>query len=306
MRRILLIHNPVAARVRPKRLQAVIDVLRDEGCEVQLASTEGVGDAVNIAREGVERGVDVVAVYGGDGTMIQAVQGMIDYDVPIGLIPGGTGNLLAANLGLPRNPLQAARIVATGVPRTIDLGRLESANGVRYFAVASGAGFDAELMAGTEGTAKRKWGMAAYVARAFRILATLKPTRFRLEIDNQVHELEAATVMIANCGTILPPVLRLGADIAPDDGALDVVVLHANNVWQAVAAVVQLMRHREDGERVQRFRGWSVRIEADRATPVQLDGEPNGRTPFEVAILPGGLKVMVSADGLPGNGADIP
>lgn len=306
MRRVLLIHNPVAARVRTKRLNAVIEVLRQEGCEVEVATTSAVGDAVEIARQGAAGGVDVVAIYGGDGTMIQAVEGMIDFDLPIGLIPGGTGNLLAANLGLPRNPLRAARVVATGVPREIDLGRMESAAGVRYFAVAGGAGFDAELMAGTHGSAKRKWGMAAYVVRAFHLLGTMRTTRFRLRVDGQTHEFGAVTVMVANCGSIMPPILHLGAKVVPDDGLLDVVALRAANLWQALTAVLQLIRGREDGKFVRRYRGWSVRVEADRDTAVQLDGEPNGQTPFEAVVMPRGLKVLVAAPGLPGNGSDIP
>ena len=306
MRRVLLIHNPVAARTRSRRLQQVIDTLRRGECDVQVASTGGVGDAVNLAREGAVNGVDIVAVYGGDGTMMQAVQGIINHEIPIGLIPGGTGNLLAANLGLPRNPVRAAEIVATGAPRPIDLGKFESADGVRYFAVASGAGFDAQLMAGTPSVSKRKWGMGAYVVRAFRILSSLRPTRFTLVVDDETHEVRAASVLVANCGTVFPPILHLGADIALDDGALDVVILDAASVWQVFLTLGVLLRRRVDGVRVRRFRGRKVRVEADGPVPVQLDGEPNGRTPFAATILPGRLKVIVPAGGLPRGGPGIP
>lgn len=292
-RRVLLIHNPAAARSYPRRLAAARSTLEREGCAVQVAETRGPGDAVELARLGVREGVDVVAVYGGDGTMMQAVEGMIGEGVPLGLIPGGTGNLLASNLGIPWNPRRAAQTIARGCVRAIDLGRLESDGRVRYFAVASGAGYDADIMSGTTGPAKRRWGMTAYVARVIRTLGAISPAPYRLVVDGETHEVEAVTVVVANCNQIVPPWLKLGRRVAPDDGLLDVVVLNAGGLLDAASVVWQLVRQAPDSDGVRRFRAREVVVDARPARPVQLDGEPNGATPFTATILPGALHVLV-------------
>ena len=108
--------------------------------------------------------VDVVAVFGGDGTTMQAAAALVGTDVALGVIPGGTGNLLAGNLRIPASPARAARALVTARPRPFDLGRMERPGGAQYFAVACGAGYDARVMAGTLSEHKRRWGMAAYVA----------------------------------------------------------------------------------------------------------------------------------------------
>jgi diacylglycerol kinase (ATP) len=136
MARVLLITNPAAARTDPHVVRTVSTVLEREGWEVDVVGTTRPGHAAELARDGVRDGVDVIAVYGGDGTTMQAVQGLMGSEVPVALIPGGTGNLLAGNLRLPRDPAQAARIVATGVPRAVDLGQMDRPEGPRFFAVA--------------------------------------------------------------------------------------------------------------------------------------------------------------------------
>ena len=227
MRRILLIINPAAARTRSQVAATVISVLRREGCVVDVVETRQPGDAVWMAAAGVEDGVDAVAVYGGDGTVMQAVASLIGHEIPIGLIPGGTGNLLAGNLRLPKNPREAARIVAQGRPRVIDVGKVKRASGVRYFAVACGSGFDADLMAHTSREAKRRWGFAAYMARAWHLVKDTAPVPYTVTVDGRVLDLQASSVLVANCSEFIPPVLRLGPGIALDDGVLDAVIFSA-------------------------------------------------------------------------------
>ncbi len=296
MRRVLLLHNPNAARHNSRTVRTVASVLRGEGCEVDVEATPASGDASRFARQAVESGVDVVAVYGGDGTMIQAVEGFIGSDVALGLVPGGTGNLLAGNLKLPRHPRRAALTIAHGIPRRIDLGRLEFGDTVRYFAVACGAGYDAQVMAGTTGLAKRRWGMGAYAAWVVKTVGRVQPTRYRLEIDGRSVEVDAATVLVANCNEIVPPLLKLGHGVSFDDGTLDIVVLNASGLWQAASVVWQLLRRTPDSREVKRFRARQVRIEADHKLPVQLDGEAAGETPFTVSVIPGGLSVVVPGE----------
>jgi diacylglycerol kinase (ATP) len=291
--RVLVICNPAAARTNSKMLQVALSALKAEGCAVEATETVPSSDAAELARAGVRDGVDAVVVYGGDGTTMNAVAGLVGHDVPIGLIPGGTGNLLAGNLRIPRNPATAARIVARGRTRTIDVGRIENLAGTRYFAVNCGAGFDAELMAGTSLAAKRRWGMGAYVGTVLGAARAVAPAPYRVTVDGNVMQMNAAVVLVANCAEIIPRVLSLGPDIALDDGLLDVVALTARGARQSLQVAWTLLSGTRREPWVRYARGREVTVEAEPARPVQLDGELGGHTPFTAVVVPRALPVLI-------------
>ncbi len=295
MARVLLIFNPVAARTDPEVVSKVSRVFTKEGWDLDVAGTNRPGHAGDLARMGVEDGVDLVAVYGGDGTTMQAIGGIVGSEVPVGLIPGGTGNLLAGNLRLPRDPATAAKVAMRGTPRRIDLGLMACRGRDTYFAVAAGTGVDAELMAVTTGASKRRWGMGAYVARAWDLVVRrLKVVHHRITLDGETLEADAATVIVANCGLIIPPILRLKHDILFDDGLLDVVVLNAKNVAEGMDVMIRIITGLgHGGERVLFLRGKSVTVETEGPRPVQLDGEPCGDTPFTARIVPSAISIVV-------------
>jgi len=300
MTRALLITNPAAARTDARAVTAVRETLRGGGWDVEVLATLGPRDARRFAAEAREQGFDVVVCYGGDGTAMQIAAALVGTGIPLGLVPGGTGNILAGNLRLPRNPAKAARALLTARPHAIDLGVSERADGPHYFAVASGTGFDAELMAETSAAAKQRWKFGAYLAHAVTKLGQVRSARHRITIDGKAHEVGAAMLLVLNCGELIPPFVRLGKDIAPDDGWLDVVALHADGIGQSVAAVWDLFRGSANGAgRVWWGRGRTIRVElvSDRPRPVQLDGEVVGDTPFETRLLPGALTVLVDPAG---------
>ncbi|HEU5304130.1 MAG TPA: diacylglycerol kinase family protein, partial [Gemmatimonadales bacterium] len=242
MPRALLITNPAAARTAPMSVEAILTTLRGAGWDTRVRATSGPGDARRLAEHGVSEGVEVVAVYGGDGTTMQAAAALVGTDVSLGVIPGGTGNLLAGNLRIPASPARAARALVNARPKLFDLGRVERPGGPQYFAVACGAGYDARVMAGTLAAHKRRWGMAAYVATTLRLMPHLRSALHSITIDGVEYEADASMVLVANCGEVIPPFLKLGPGIAPDDGLLDVVVLKANSLSQSLRAVWDLLR----------------------------------------------------------------
>jgi diacylglycerol kinase (ATP) len=293
--RALLITNPAAARTEARAVTAVRETLRGGGWEVEVLATLGPRDGRRLATEAREQGFDVLVCYGGDGTAMQVAAGIVGSGIPMGIIPGGTGNLLAGNLRLPRNPAKAARALLTARPRAIDLGVVERPDGVHYFAVASGAGFDARLMAGTGADAKRRWKFGAYVARAIATLGEVRSVRHRITVDGVPHDVGSSMLLVLNCSEIIPPFVRLGKNVAPDDGWLDVVALRADSVVESAQAVFQVLTGRTNG-RVWWGRGRAVRVEVldGPPEPVQVDGEVVGGTPFEARLLPGALQVLVS------------
>jgi len=302
MARALLITNPAAGRADARAVTVIRDTLRHGGWSVEVLATARSGDARRFAEQGRAQGVDVLVCHGGDGTAMQVAAAAAGSGIPLGLVPGGTGNLLAGNLRLPRRPAAAARAILQGMALTIDLGAVERADGTHYFAVCSGAGFDARLMAATGAAEKRRWKMGAYVAHACAALPGVRSVRHRVTVDGESRELGAAMVLVANCGELLPPFLRLRDDIAPDDGWLDVLAFRADGTWEFVRTFFELLRRPRDGSgRLWFGRGRTVRVEVLEGPPrpIQLDGEPWGDTPFEARLLPGALQVIVDPARVP-------
>ena len=133
--------------------------------------------------------------------------------------------------------------------------------------------------------------MAAYIAYVVRTAPFVRPRPVTITVDGSTTRHQAAVVLVANCPEILPPILRLGPEVAIDDGVLDVVVLRARGLFGTAFAVWDLLRLQET-ERVRRFPGREIRIETDPAQPVQADGNVCGETPFQATIVKGGLTVM--------------
>jgi diacylglycerol kinase (ATP) len=305
MTRALLITNPAAARTDARAVTAIRDTLRAGGWSVEVLATARPGDARRFAREGRDHGFDVIVCYGGDGTATQIAAGAVGSGIPLGLVAGGTGNLLAGNLRLPRDPAAAARVILRGTTVPIDLGLVERGDASHYFAVCSGTGFDARLMVATGVAEKRRWKMAAYVGRAFRALPAVASPLHRVTVDGVAHDLPAAMVLIANCGELIPPFLRLGHHVTPTDGWLDVLVLRATGTFESLRAFVELWRgRRSPNGRGQLWfaRGRAIRVEVleGPSGPIQLDGEPWGETPFEARLLPAALPIIVDRARAPG------
>jgi YegS/Rv2252/BmrU family lipid kinase len=243
-----------------------------------------------MAEAAMAAGVQLVGICGGDGTMMACLGALAGTDVPVALLPLGTGNLLARNLGVPIELADALAVAVHGEDRRIDLGRV----GDQPFAVMAGMGFDAAMMADATEGMKRFAGWAAYVTSGFRHLRD-PVMRVRLRIDGGPPlRRPARTVLVGNVGR-LQGGLELLPDAAADDGLLDVIVVAPRTLrdWIRVAWRV-LRRDRTRDPHLERFRGRSVLVEADRIVARQMDGEAidDGRS-LNARIEPGALVVRV-------------
>ena len=250
----------------------------------------------------VEIGAHAVLAYGGDGTVRSVASRLAGSGVPLGLLPSGTGNLLARNLGLPVNNLDAALTVAlTGVDRKLDVAQVvfalpdeEAAPRHEAFLVMAGLGFDAEVMASVEPRLKERVGWWAYVVAGARLLRG-QQTRITMELDGgQIVHRRIRSVIVGNCGELTAGV-RLLPDARPDDGWLDVVTVAPQGIvgWAAVAAAV-LSRSRRGHPLVERWRFRRLSIRAEKPLPVQVDGDPGGMAQtISVGLEPLGLVVRV-------------
>jgi diacylglycerol kinase family enzyme len=192
------------------------------------------------ARAAVESGAQVVFVCGGDGTVMSAVSALTGTDVSLAILPAGTGNLLAANLGLSTDLATGLAVAVGGGLRHIDVGTVDG----RHFAVMAGMGFDAHMLDATSDTAKRHIGWPAYVLGAMKHLKD-RPMRVTLRIDGGAPmRRRARSVLIANVGR-LQGGLRLLNEAQPDDGVLDIAVLTPNTLRTWIALGWALIRRSE-------------------------------------------------------------
>jgi YegS/Rv2252/BmrU family lipid kinase len=293
VRRAVIVTNPAAARTAERYLLAARRRLAAAGVQAEIARTAAAGDGERLARQAVADGADLVIAHGGDGTAMDVAAALVGTGIPLGLLPAGTGNLLAGNLDIRRSWRAASDVIARGGTRVIDLGRLTTAAGSRIFAVACGAGFDAELMRSTEARHKRTLGMAAYVVTALHLARTIARSAVRVECGDFVHEGPAAVVLIANCGELIPGLLPIHADVRPDDGVFDVAILDASSIPGAARLVWwMLIRRPHFVPGITFLRASRVTLSADPDFPVQADGEAAGTTPMTVEVLPGALHVL--------------
>lgn len=300
MARALLISNPVAARTQELLWHRVAQALEREGWQTEIALTLAPGHARELATQAIIAGVDAIAVFGGDGTTMQAAAAMVGSEVPLGLIPGGTGNLLAGNLRIPSDPLRAVRVLTHGRRRVIDLGRVVLPDGEHYFGVAVGAGIDARVMGETAVEDKRRWGIGAYLATTLRVLPELRSTQCTVTVDGETLETNAALVLIMNCGEMIPPLVRVRPEINPEDGILDLVAITADSPWQGLRGLFRVILDGRRGEiretpYIRYARGTRFTVEAADRLPVQFDGEAGGTTPFTAEVVPRALTVMTPA-----------
>ncbi|WP_120522736.1 diacylglycerol/lipid kinase family protein [Arthrobacter celericrescens] len=255
------------------------------------AEDPGVGQA----RDALEAGVDVVIAAGGDGTVRCVGEVLAGTETPLGLVPLGTGNLLARNLGVDVTDIEgAAKAALLGEARRIDVVRsVRDGGSEQVFLVMAGLGFDASIMADTDSDLKDKVGWLAYVDAAMRNLQG-KPVKAKVSVDGKpVASRRVRSVMVGNCGRI-----QGGVEIFPgaavDDGILDLMVVAPGKLgWLGVLAGV-IGRGRSKDPSVEYFRGTSVDVILERADDFQLDGDHEGKaSTFTARVDPGALLVRV-------------
>lgn len=294
MTRAVIITNPAAGRVRARSLEQARQRLSTGGLAIEVAPTRGAGDAVKLAQAAMADGVDLLIAHGGDGTVAEVAGALADGRGRLGIIPAGTGNLLAGNLGIPSDAAAAAGVILQGHVRSLDLGRLETSLGGRHFAVACGAGLDARMMQATPPRLKRALGRNSYVLTALRLATAIDPCEFELEVDGTMHRTRAAAVLVANCRYLIPGLLPLHDRVLPDDGCLDVAIFTAASFIDVASQTLALALRRPESHAGIRFlRGIHIRVKATPAMPAESDGDLAGETPLNIDLLPGALNVLV-------------
>ena len=272
-------------------LKRVRRTFREVGISYELVLTERPGHARELA---AARTPECGAVYalGGDGTVMEVVGALAHTSTPVGIIPGGTGNLVARALGVPLDPERAVRWLAMGRAVTMDLGLLD---GGRYFAFAAGVGVDARMIAETGAAAKQRFGLLAYATTATRAALQCRTVETRVTVDGETFTGQSAAVLVANMGNVLNGLITLGPDIRSDDGQLDLCLFTPRGTAEAVGVAWRMFRGGlKDGPAMMFRRGSVIRVECDPPQRFHADGELLGSTPFEARIQPGAGTFLVA------------
>ena len=220
------------------------------------------------ARKAIEDGAELVFACGGDGTVMACVTALAGTDIAMAVLPAGTGNLLASNLGLSTDPATGVQVVLDGGRRRIDVGVM----GERCFAVMAGMGFDAQMLAGTSEKAKRHLGWIAYVAGGLKHLRD-RPMRARIVLDGgPPMPRHPRTVIVGNVGRLQGGV-RLLSEAQPDDGKLDVAILSPNNLGHWASLAWAVVRRRKRVPLMETFTAERVEIHSNHRQQRQLDGD---------------------------------
>ena len=289
----LLIVNPTSGQGRAAREKRRLHKLASTSPDVVVAVPDSAGETIELARTARERGFDRVLAAGGDGTINCVINGVGTSGIPVGIIPLGTGNVLARDLGVPCNDVRGALdIIAANRVRAVDLGRV----GDRLFTLMTGFGFDAEVVDGVSPKIKDIFGTMAYAGPVLARLFTYAPTRFKLTFENgPVYEADAYAVVIANCGTYASN-LQIAPHAVFDDGLLDVMIFEAGPgaAFRFVGQALEVFSQKQINDPFTTyFKSAGVMVESNPRVKMQVDGDVCGESGVRVEVLRKALNLIV-------------
>ncbi len=277
-RRVLVVHNPVAGGRRRARMDAVARALVGRGCAVEVRLTEHAGHAESLVRDLSLADFEIVAVSGGDGTINEVLNALGPASPRLAIIPNGTANVLAQEIGLPARPAAVAGLIAEGQPEPLHPGVAND----RRFAMMAGVGYDAHVVEGVDPRLKRRLGKGAYVWRSIAQMPTFDFHPYDIAIDGVATR--ACSAIVANGR------FYAGRHLVAPEGRLDrpdfeICLFRRGGAWNVtrygLALLAGLLPRLED---FQIRRGRTVEIAGRPGEPVQADGEIVARLPVRITV----------------------
>ncbi|HXX94662.1 MAG TPA: diacylglycerol kinase family protein [Planctomycetota bacterium] len=301
---VKIISNPFSGGGRARGVAAaVIERLRARGCRVELAETEHAGDARTRAAE--TAGFAAVGCVGGDGTVNEVLNGLPEKaPPPLAAVPCGTANVLAKELGLPRDPEGLARMIAEGREIPWDLG-VEHRSGRRFLLFAS-AGYDAHVVHLFHATRRKPlqiwsyalYNMWLYIVWGFKSIREYTVPQIRVDLDGRTLATDATWVQISNIRSYGGP-LVFTPHAMPDDGAFEVMIQKAPRkrdvfrmFWAAILNFLFGVTYRMHDVTFHTARRVRLASANGSPVPIQVDGDPGGHTPADFEVLPGGVRIL--------------
>lgn len=306
--RVFFIVNPVAGISEfQKQINRAADHLSAQGCQVERKETKKPGDAMSLARQAAQEGFDVAVAVGGDGTVNEVCNGLANSSTALGVLPAGTANVYAADVGIPiwwpLRPdavLRGAEILLRGQRRRIDLGQIKLADGhSRYFLMWCGIGLDAAISQARQPGPVRSLSYASWLVAGLLVTFDFMGTRATLETDTETLRERILLAVVSN-GQLYGRIWRVAPQAKMDDGLLDVAVMSGHGWPSTIRHVVglTLKQHIKDPD-FHLYRTKHLSVSARDPLPVHVDAETIGTTPVEIGIIPRSLTIIVPQNAPP-------
>jgi YegS/Rv2252/BmrU family lipid kinase len=299
MAKVFVVVNPAAGESGGELRRRIEDHFAgvDWDCEVyETTGQERIASVVRTALGRRDSGVDLVVAAGGDGTVSGAAGGLVHTEVPLGVVPVGTGDTFARELGIPLNLEEALRLL-TGEHASVRIDAMGVSG--RFYVLNVSVGLSGLMMRDTARADKRRFGRVAYAWTGLRKLLGYQPHQFTVTVDGEGRTVRASEVMIANSGALGDPSLRWSPQVALDDGRVDVIIVRARTALDYLRFLSAVLLGRQSEETAIRhlIAERRVVVDARPELPVQADGEFIGRPPVAVEVVPEAVEVVVGEEG---------
>lgn len=289
--RVVIIFNPAAGQADQAQasLEQVSQLWRDRGWQVDLAPTQFAGHATELAQNAAHQGYTCAIAAGGDGTVNEVMNGLVGSRTALGVLPIGTVNIWAREMGLPMETQGAAKGLLDAEIVTVDVGQA----GDRYFLLMAGIGFDAAVTAQINPREKKWLGAIAYVKQAFHTAWQFRGVRTALRIDGKRIRGRILMIVVGN-SQLYGGVVKMTAHAVINDGLLDVCVIKGRSMLVAPLRLLSIfLRNYNRDPKVKYYKARQISITGKRHLPVQVDGDFLGHTPLQFQIKPKALRVLV-------------
>ncbi len=287
--------NPAAGQPEPV-LYMINKVLYPHELTWSVSLTQADGDGKRLAKQAVDNGADLIVAYGGDGTVKDVVNGLLDTDIPLALLHGGTGNALAFELGIPKSLENAVElIVSDNRLRYVDVGQVicqEDSDTIGYFMLRMSMGLQTKILETASRDLKSQYGNLAYVMASVQELRNSEKSNYHITIDGEEIETQGLTVLIANSAFIGGQAnFSFAPAVNPYDGLLDVMIIDDNfdDVIKMVGNALEIDRLDSNPS----WQGKEIVVSSPEGQLITLDGERFGHTPATVKILENAVQVLV-------------
>ncbi len=289
----VIITNPTSGSFshhHPTEHEHTLTFLREHGWQVELWPTSGPGDAQKLARQAVEQKTSMVIAAGGDGTINEVIQSLVGSETALGILPTGTVNVWAREMGIPLDIAHAREVLVHGQTRRIDLGKVNE----RYFLLMVGIGFDAEITQAVEHKPLKRLGVLGYALAALWYGPGYMGLSATLKLDEDPPIRTRALQIVAGNTQLYGGAFKFTWQARCDDGLLDLCVVYQRGLWGRFVVLGDFIFKRERRRLWVRYNTFKkVVIETHTPVATQIDGDPAGQTPVTLSVVPDSLKVVL-------------
>ena len=285
-----VIINPVSGQPQPI-LQPINNVFHRHDINWDIYITKKDHDAKKFTKKLLRQQVDLIVVYGGDGTVMEVASSLINKSTPMAILPGGTANVVSVELNIPAKLDKAAQLAIN--PKShiaqIDIGKV----GNKHFLHRVGLGLAADKVKRANRSMKNKYGKMAYSIAALQSVKSRKMVSFNLTIDGKKHQTTGVSCHIANSGNMGAPGIKVSPSVNIDDGLLDVLVLRDLSTKSLHQVLKSMRKNIPNSDKFHHWQGKEISIKTNEPINVQGDGEVWGYTPIKAKIIPHAVNIVI-------------